>query len=218
MSFPTHIRRVLLGRWRLVCVSVFAFGALAGAVVAIQTPAGATTVDEAGLPVPKHLMAVQWGHPLVGQTFVSSISRQAGVISGLLDVAGLTEGEPEWFYGQLSLYIYEHGKPMTMVLALYPFEYIGRGRVTANLIPPATISGAHETGIPAGKITFTGVRPLGEIKDSSEEPPILRATFTLKGHGGPFVVEFKRAADVEGGFINPYVQTWPKATQIGKPK
>jgi hypothetical protein len=178
------------------------------AVVAV-TPAGVTTGSRVGLPVPEQKMDVEWGHPLVGRHLLYKIARKARVISGVMDIAGETEGEPEWFYGELQLHLYQNGKPTTIVESLYPFTYAGGHHVTAGLIPAATINEQHPLGVPNGLVTFSVPKPIKGLRSDSEEPTYTKATFKLNGRG-PYTMEFKR-----GNGNGPPPAVLPKAKQIG---
>jgi hypothetical protein len=205
----------LLVDWRLVVPVLAMASVLVWIVVAGETPAGATTADSAGLPVPKKKMPVQYGHPLVGRNFVYSVAGKAHVVSGVLDIEGETEGlegerVDEWFYGELELRLYEGGKPETLKLSLYPFRLSSHDRVTAGLVPPASITPQHEEGVPIGYITFKVPQPTVEFKTESELPKFVTTFFTLNGRG-PYEMIFKRGNDDA-----PPPAVLPKAKRIQK--
>ena len=202
--------RLFPRRSRLIGCALAVSGAVATVAVVAEAPAGATTGDSVGLPVPEKKMDTAWGHPLVGRNFLLTVSRKAKVISGVMDIEGETEGEPEWFYGELELHLYVKGKPTTITESLYPFTHVGGHTVTAGLIPAATVNEQHPFGVPNGKVTFTVAKPIAELKTSSEEPKYLKASFTFNG-GGPYKMEFKRGND-----DTPPPTVLPKAKQIGK--
>jgi hypothetical protein len=155
-------------------------------------------------------MDVEWGHPLVGRQYVYRITRKAHVAAGAMDIVPITEGEPEWFYGEILLHVYVKGKLTSIVESLYPFTYVGAHHVTARLIPEATINEQHPEGVPNGLITFTVPKPIREIKTQREEPKYTKASFSLNG-GGPYTIEFQR-----GNEDRPPPAVLPKAKQIGK--
>ena len=189
--FSSYLGGLVPRGWRLVASTLVGSMATVAIAVVAEAPAGATTTDTVGLPVPEKLIDVAWGHPLVGRNFVSAVARKARIISGVMDVAGETEGEPEWFYGELELHLYINGKPTTIIESLYPFTYVGNHHVTAGLIPNATISTQHPLGVPNGLVTFTVAKPFAEIKNDSEEPKYTKASLRFKG-GGPYTITFKR--------------------------
>ncbi len=55
---------------RLVACALAVSGAVAAVAVVAEAPAGATTGDSVGLPVPEKKMDTAWGHPLVGRNFL----------------------------------------------------------------------------------------------------------------------------------------------------
>jgi hypothetical protein len=197
-------------RWRLLTFALVASLAIAAVAVVAGTPARATTGDPVGLPIPEKKMDVQWGHPLVGRSFIKTVSRSAHIKSGVMDIEGITEGEPEWFYGEFDLKIYVKGKLTNVQESIYPFTHVGGHSVTAELIPAATVNEAHPFGVASGHITFTVAKPIRELKNQSEEPKYLKASFTLNG-GGPYQIEFKRGND-----DTPPPAVLPAAKQIGK--
>jgi hypothetical protein len=200
--FPRH--------WRLLSLALVASLAIAAFAVVAETPARATTGTPAGLPPPEKKMDVDWGHPLVGRNLIIKVSRGAHIRAGVMDIEAETEGEPEWFYGEILLHLYQNGKAMVVTESVYPFTYTGRHHVTASLIPEATINERHPYGIANGTITFTVAKPSKEYKNASEEPMYLKASFKLNG-GGPYQMEFKRRSGNA-----PPALTLPKAQQIGK--
>jgi hypothetical protein len=195
---------------RLLACALAAFLSIAAIAVVAETPAGATTGTPVGLGPPEKKMDVTWGHPLVGRNYVGTIARKAHIQSGVMDIEAETEGEPEWFYGEILLRVYVKGKLTNVVESLYPFTYVGAHHVTALLIPEATITPQNPNGVANGKITFTVGRPVTEYKTASEEPKYTKASFTLN-HGGPYKIEFKRTSG-----DGPVPAVLPKAKQIGK--
>jgi hypothetical protein len=184
--------------------------AIAAIAVVAEAPAGATTGTPVGLGPPANKMNVTWGHPLVGRNYISTIVRKARIQSGVMDIEAETEGEPEWFYGEILLRLYVKGKLTNIVESLYPFTYVGAHHVTALLIPEATISEQHPDGVANGKITFTVAKPVTEYKTAREEPKYMKASFTLNGRG-PYKIEFKRTSG-----DGPVPAVLPKAKQIGR--
>jgi hypothetical protein len=157
-------------------------------------------------------MLDKYGHPLIGRMDVGSVARKAGVLAGVLDIAAQTQeeaGEYEWFYGELELRLYSGGKPTTINVAVYNFQY-AKGHVTAELIPVSSVSLEHPDGVPVGSIKFVMPQRFisHEIKTASEEPKSFTADFTLN-HRGPYEIIFKRTSDE---LARPSVL--PKAKQI----
>jgi hypothetical protein len=206
-SAAEYSRRSRSGGRRLV-VWVLGFGVAIAAVVAVsKPPAWATTDSPVGPTPPEKKMAVQWGRPLVGRHVAYRVERRAHIVSGVLDIEAITEGEPEWFYGEIALHIRVNGEPKNVVELLYPFTYIGRHHVRAELVPDSTIDAQHPYGVPIGQITFTVVKPAEEYSTWRDQPGYTKACFTFDG-GGPYEIEFKRD---EG---SPPPAALPKAKQI----
>ncbi len=128
---------------------------LAGVLVVVLggVPAGATTGNSVGLTKPKVTVPARDIDPILGRFFLSEAPRGSRLISAQLDIAPQQAGE--WFYGEMLLHLYARGKPSTVLIAVYSFEYSEGGQeLSAELVPAGTVTLAHPYGVSAGRIVF----------------------------------------------------------------
>lgn len=163
-----------------------------GAVVA-----EATTGDNTGLPPPKVELSNHIGSVFAGRFFLKRAPRKAKVTAAQLDIALVTESIPVFYFGELTLRTYtSSGAPTTELLDLWWFYFHKKDdRLTARVIPPATVSPTHDEGEAVGQISFAvpGGRS-GLANHGVELKQLSNAQLTLKGRG-TYPLTFVRTGD-----------------------
>ena len=98
--------------------------------------------------------------------------------------------------------------PSTVVLSVYAFE-AAHGHVTAELIPPASVTEAHRRGVPDGRVSFLLPKGAAGLANHARELRTLGGELTFEGH--TVQIGLKRGSD---DALPP--SRLPKARQIGR--
>lgn len=201
-------RRVLVRTLGLAGVATL----LGAATVGILTGGGtakATTANETGLPTPPTKMPLKYVYPIIGRFFLTSVSRQAHLTSGLLDME--IQAEEEWLYGELELHSNTAQGTSTTTVAVWLFEY-AKGRVSARLVAHGSVSNTHPDGITVGRISIALPRNATARVGHNREPKELpKLTGDLTLNGKTVEVGFSRTSD-----DHPVPNPLPKAKQVGR--
>lgn len=169
------------------------------ALIAGVGGASATTGTPEGLPEPKQVVAEKTGGAFLGRFFVSTVARKAHVKGGVLDIAFWVEAENPFFYGTMQLEAFSGGKPTTLLLQVYSFEY-SHERLSANLIEPRSYSPTNPYGVSLGRISFADPKRIQGVATRAKD--IARITggkLTLNGQG-PYQITFSRTSN--DGFVS----------------
>lgn len=186
---------------RRVFGGALALAALSSGIALIAGVGGAsaTTGTPEGLPEPQKVVAEKTGGAFLGRFFVSTVARKAHVIGGVLDIAFWVEAENPFFYGTFQLEASNGGKPTTLLLQVYSFEY-SHERLSASLIEPHSYSATHPYGVSVGRVSFADPRNIqGVATRAKDVPRINGGKLTLNGHG-PDQITFSRTSN--DGFVS----------------
>lgn len=158
--------------------------------------AEATTGDNTGLPPPKVQVSQHIGVAFEGRFFLKRVPRKAKVTAAQLDIADVTESIPNFYFGELALRTYtSSGQATTELLDLWWFYFHKKeDRLTARLIPPGTISTAHEEGETIGTISFSVPVDKGGLANHGFGLKLANAQLTLKGRR-TYPLTFSRTSD-----------------------
>ncbi len=186
---------------RLRALSAIAVVLLAGVLLAHgPLPAGATTGNAEGLPVPKAKVPTSIGDLYLGRFFIRSIGRGAKIQSGVIDVDYTEFSVHQFLVGNGEFYQYDsQGNLTSFTTSLYPWEARGE-HIYCNLL----VAGTSDHVV--GRLAL-GRPPVADT-DAHPYQETISGTITLNGATYPLTL--RQAEDNA-----PPMTVLPRAVQIG---